>query len=322
MKLIIQIPCFNEEGTLAQTIRDLPRQLPGIEVIEYQIINDGSTDGTIKVARELGVHHIVDLGRNRGLAQAFKAGIEHALYAGADIIVNTDADNQYCGEDVAALVGPILRGEADIVVGARPIIDHPEFSMAKKILQKVGSWVIRKASGTSVEDAPSGFRAYTKAAAMHMNILTRFSYTLETLIQAGHSGMRVMSVPIRVNPKTRDSRLFKSMSHYIKSSGMTIIRVFIVYRSSWFFSALSIVFFAISLALAARYAYIVFILRQGAANFWPSILLAGFLLVMGFQMILTGILAELAASNRKLLEEILFKERIREYRGKTDDNKN
>ncbi len=236
MKLIIQIPCFNEEATLPLTLADLPKSIQGIKIIEVQVVDDGSTDQTSEVAKRCGVHHIVKLGGNRGLATAFKTGVENALRMGADIIVNTDADNQYCGKDISKLVEPILAGRADIVIGERPISDHPEFSPVKKLLQKIGSWVVRGVSRTTVPDTTSGFRAYSAEAAMRMSIFTRFSYCLETLIQAGYSGLKVETIPIRINPKTRESRLFKGIGQYVLRSSLTIIRVFIVYRASLFFA--------------------------------------------------------------------------------------
>lgn len=314
MKLIIQIPCYNEEATLPATVADLPRQIEGIDEIEIQVINDGSKDGTLEVARGLKVDHVVNLDHNRGLAQAFRAGIENALRNGADIIVNTDADNQYCGADISALVKPILTRQADMVLGERPIDTHPEFSASKKLLQKLGSMILRQASRTTVPDAASGFRAYTADAAMRLNVITRFSYCLETLIQAGYSNLKVTSVPVRVNPCTRESRLFRNTPEYLLKSGFTIIRVFIVYRASLFFTALGVVPLMVSLLLACRYAYLVFVLQRNVTAFWPSIVLAGFLLVVGFQLVLTGVLAELVASNRKLTEELLYQQRKATFR--------
>ncbi|MCP3965720.1 MAG: glycosyltransferase family 2 protein [Lentisphaerae bacterium] len=211
MKLIIQIPCFNEENTLAETIADLPKNIPGIDKIEVMVVDDGCTDGTVSVAKSLGVDHIVRLGTNRGLATAFWRGIEHAMDHGADILVNTDADNQYCGADIAKLVQPVIEDEADMVVGCRPIAKHPEFKFLKKMLQLFGSWTLRKISKTNVRDAASGFRAFSREMCQRIFIHSRFSYCMETLIQAGNSGCRVASVDIRVNPKTRESRLFKNI---------------------------------------------------------------------------------------------------------------
>lgn len=309
MNLVIQVPCFNEEKTLPQTVAELPREIDGIDKIEIQVINDGSTDQTLEIARQCGVHHIVDLRQNRGLAQAFKAGIENALRLGANIIVNTDGDNQYSGADISKLVQPILEKRADIVIGARPISAHKEFSALKKLLQGVGSVVLRKISKTNVLDAASGFRAYTADAAMHINVLTRFSYCLETLIQAGYKNLKIVSVPIRVNPKTRESRLYRNIVQYLLQSTATIIRIFIVYRASYFFSLLGILPIIFAIILAGRYTYFVFIMKEHMTGFWPSIVLAGFLLVIGFQLFLTGVIAEVGASNRKLTEELLYRQR-------------
>ena len=207
MKLIIQIPCFNEEQTLPETIGDLPKEIEGVDTIEYQVINDGSTDNTVEVAKSLNVHHVISFPHNRGLALAFRAGVDHALEQGADILVNTDADNQYCGQDIEKLVRPILEGKSEIAIGCRPIKDHPEFSWVKRTLQRFGTWVVNKASGMDVLDATSGFRAYSRSELLHLNLYSSFSYTLETIIQAGYRGSRISSIPINVNQKTRESRL-------------------------------------------------------------------------------------------------------------------
>jgi glycosyltransferase involved in cell wall biosynthesis len=317
MKLIVQIPCFNEAATLPETLAAIPRHIPGITAVEILVINDGSTDETIQTAQAHGVHHIVDLKSNRGLAQAFKTGLQQAVALGADIIVNTDGDNQYNGEDIPHLIQPILMGQADIVVGERPILDHPEFSWTKKVLQKLGSSVVRAISQTTVPDTTSGFRAFSADAAMRINLFSGFSYTLETIIQAGNSNLRVTSVPIGINPKTRDSRLFRSIPQYLLRSGTTIAQIAAVYRSGPFFSLLGVppIFFAFVLAL--RYTRLVFFQRRHMTAFWPSIVLAGFLLVIGFQLFLTGILAEMVGSNRKLLEELLYRERCRNLPRKT-----
>lgn len=312
MKLLIQIPCLNEEGTLAQTLKDLPHSIPGISAIEIQIINDGSTDRTEQIAREHGVDHIITFKHNRGLAAAFKAGVENALRVGADILVNTDADNQYPGECIVNLVQPIVRGEADVVIGKRPIKDHPEFSWLKKKLQAIGSWVLRKVSGTTVEDAASGFRAYSQSALMHLNIFSHFSYTMETLIQAGYQNLKVVSVSIRVNPKTRNSRLFRNIFHYLLKSGSTIVNVFLIYRSASTFSFLAVLSFLASVALSVRYVVMVFLQNAPRTSFWPSIILAGCFLIFSIQFYLTGILSTLISSNRKLLEEAVYHLRKKE----------
>src|SRR3954468_7755526 len=253
MKLIIQMPCYNEEGTLAIALAALPRQVPGIDKVEWLIINDGSSDRTIEVARANGVDHVVDLGYHHGLARGFMAGLDACLRNGADIIVNTDADNQYCADDIPKLVEPILRGEAAIVVGARPITEIEHFSPMKKTLQQLGSWVVRVASGTRIADAPSGFRAISRAAAMQLNVFSQYTYTLETIIQAGQKNLRIVSVPIRTNGFLRPSRLMKSMRSYIQRSIFTIVRIFITYKPLRFFSWLGAVPFAIGAALAIRW---------------------------------------------------------------------
>lgn len=309
MKVVIQIPCLNEEASLPQTVEQLPRTLVGVDQIEFLVIDDGSTDRTIDVAKQLGVHHIVVHERNRGLATAFKTGIEHSLKVGADIIVNTDADNQYCADDIESLVRPILNRQADVVIGERPILEHPEFTFVKKSLQRIGSWVVRQASGLNIPDATSGFRAFSANAARGLNILTDFSYTLETLIQCGSKSLKVVSVPVRVNPKTRESRLFRGNIQFMYRSARTIIRMFLVYRSSQFFTLLGAVPIVGSIVLALRYSKSVFWRKTNQTAFWPSILLSGFLLMLGFQLFLTGIIAELIGSLRQLTEEILYRER-------------
>ncbi|MBL8022462.1 MAG: glycosyltransferase family 2 protein [Leptospirales bacterium] len=313
MKLIIQIPCYNEAKTLPQTIQDLPRSIPGISSIELQVIDDGSTDGTSEIARELGVAHIVRFRRNRGLAAAFRAGIDNALRLGADIVVNTDADNQYMGSDVALLVEPILNNTADMVIGCRPIDDHPEFSFLKKCFQKFGSWVLRKVSATSVPDAASGFRAYSRAALLRLNIFSDFSYTMETLIQAGYDNLQIASRDIRVNPKTRESRLFRNIWHYMWRSGKTIINIFLLYRSARFFGVLAIGAFVAAVLVIVRYLVLMYLFQVSTTVFWPSIILAGVLLVLAFLLYLTGILGSLLAANRKLSEDILYRLRKMEY---------
>lgn len=307
MKLIIQIPCYNEEKTLPLVFKDLPKKIKGIRKIETQIIDDGSTDKTYQVAKRLKVDHIIRFKQNKGLAAAFKAGVDHALVNGADILVNTDGDNQYRGQDISKLVKPILKGKADIVIGCRPIDNHPEFSWAKKKLQKFGSWVLRKLSRTDVEDASSGFRAYNKEAMLRINVFSSFSYCMETLIQAGLDNLKTTSIKIRVNPKIRESRLFKTPIDYLWQSGKTIINIFLLYRSSQFFSLISLLFLLFSLILVVRYLILTMIKGASAGSFWPSIILAGILLMASSFVYLTGVLASLIAANRKLSEEILFR---------------
>ncbi len=318
MKLIIQIPCLNEEKTLPITYADLPKEIDGIDHIETLIVNDGSTDRTIEIAKEIGIDHIVDLGTNRGLARAFKTGIEESLKRGADIIVNTDGDNQYKGEDIKKLVKPILDGEADMVVGERPIEQIEHFSFIKKKLQRIGSWVVRKVSGTDVPDAPSGFRAYSKNAAMKINIVSDFSYTLETLIQAGRNNLKVKSVPIRTNRKLRESRLFKSIPHYLKSSGSTIVRIFAFYKPLTFFSILSSLFLITGLALSTRVLVNV-IFKDGVSfrTYLPSTVIGGSSIAIGIIVFVVGLLADILHHNRRLNEEILYKLRKDEIENTT-----
>jgi glycosyltransferase involved in cell wall biosynthesis len=307
MFLIIQIPCFNEERTLADVIRDLPGELPGISRIEIQVVNDGSLDNTVAVARACGVEHVILFKKNKGLAAAFKAGVDNALALGADIVVNTDADNQYFGGDIGRLVEPIVKGQADIVIGCRPISDHPEFSPFKKILQKVGSWVLRKVSNTAVRDAASGFRAYSRNAMLHMNVYSQFSYCMETLIQAGLNNLKIESVDIRVNPKTRESRLFSNLFQYVWKQGKTITSIFILYRASFFFNAVAAVIFLFSAALVVRYVVLTVYYKSPSNAFWPSIIFAGILFAIAFQVFLTGILSSLVSSLRKLTEEVNYR---------------
>ncbi len=307
MKLIIQIPCYNEEHTLPMTLADLPKRIDGVDCIETQVIDDGSTDNTAEVARQLGVTHIIKFRQHRGLAAAFKAGVGNALGNRADILVNTDGDNQYCGMDIPLLVKPIIDGSSDVVIGCRPIDEHPEFSPLKKMLQRFGSWVLRKASNTNVKDAASGFRAYNQEALLHINIFSDFSYCMETLIQAGYHNLKVSSCDIRVNRKTRESRLFKHIGSYLVNSGKTITKIFILYRSGQFFTWISAVLFMAAMALAVRYIILVTFNSATGGLFWPSIVLAGALLMASFFVYLTGVLSDLLAANRKLSEEILFK---------------
>lgn len=312
MKLIIQIPCLNEEKALPQVISDLPKSIPGIDVIEYLVIDDGSDDRTADIARELGVHHVVSLGSNRGLATAFRIGIETAVRNGADIVVNTDGDNQYCGEDIPKLVEPIIRGTADVVVGCRPILAHPEFGFVKKTLQIVGSFVLRLLSKTSVKDAASGFRAFSREACQRIFIHTSFSYCMETLIQAGNNRLRVESVDIRVNPKTRDSRLFKSMPHYLWKSGMTMSSMFVLYQPGKFFVSAALPMLFGALLLGFRFVYLIYfdLNHDPTRTHLPSLILMSVLAVFGVLLGFLGVLAELVKAQRRLTEEILYLERV------------
>lgn len=304
MKLIIQIPCYNEEKTLPETIADLPREIEGIDVIEYLIINDGSTDNTAAVAQACGVHHIVHQVGNKGLAKGFMAGITACLSLGADIIVNTDADNQYVGADIPKLVKPLVDKQADIVVGARPIEDVEEFSPLKKKLQRVGSWVVRIASETKVPDAPSGFRAYTREAALQLNVINNYTYTLETIIQAGHNKTKIVSVPIRTNPATRKSRLFKSMGAYIKRSAIVIIRSFLMYKPLAFFGTAGMAILSLGVLIGMR--FLVFFMQGTGDGHVQSLLLAVCFILMGMQSIMIGLQADTIAANRKILEDIQY----------------
>jgi len=307
MKLIIQIPCYNEEETLKITYDDLPRAINGFDEIEYLIINDGSRDRTVEVARELGIHHIVSFKQNKGLAKGFMAGLDACLHLGADIIVNTDADNQYCGDDIEKLVRPILDNEADIVIGERPIDQTEHFSWKKKKFQHLGSWVVRVASGTSIPDAPSGFRAYSREAALRLNVTNEYTYTLETIIQAGHDKIAMTSVPIRTNGETRPSRLFNSMWRYMKRSASVIIRSFMMYKPLRFFFLLGGIIFLLGMLLGCRYLFYLFTGESGGHI--QSLILAAILMIIGFQTIVMGLLSDIIAANRKILEDIQYRTR-------------
>ena len=307
IKLIIQIPCYNEAQTLGIALSALPRQLPGVDVVEWLIINDGSQDNTVEVARQYGVDHIVNFKHNQGLAKGFMAGLEACLKAGADIIVNTDADNQYCADDIPTLIAPILDGKAEIVVGARPIAEIQHFSPIKKQLQKLGSWAVRVASKTEIPDAPSGFRAMTREAALQLNVFSEYTYTLETIIQAGRKGMAITSVPIRTNEDLRPSRLVKSIGSYVRRSIGTILRIFIVYNPMRFFFLVGSVPFGLGTILSLRWLFLYF--QDTGRTHVPSLILAAILLLIGFQTWVVGLVADLLAVNRKMLEDIQFRVR-------------
>lgn len=311
MKLIIQIPCYNEAETLTITLDDLPKQIEGIDVIEYLIINDGSTDGTVEVAKNWGVQHVVNFKQNKGLAKGFMAGLDACLKNGADIIVNTDADNQYCGEDIEKLIRPILDGKADIVVGERPIDDTVHFSWMKKKLQHFGSWVVRKASKTDIPDAPSGFRAYSREAAMRMNVVNDYTYTLETIVQAGRNKMAITSVPIHTNPELRKSRLFHSMWGYVKKSMLTILRALMWYKPLYCFSMVAILPSAIGIIIGIRFLCYYFAGRGNGHI--QSLILACTLLIIGFITFVIGMLADVIAANRRILEDTQYHIRRVEY---------
>lgn len=311
MKLIIQIPCYNEEGTLNIALDALPRHIDGIDEIEYLIINDGSKDKTVEVAKEWGVHHIVNFKRNKGLAYGFMAGLDEALKQGADIIVNTDADNQYCGDDIEKLVAPILSGEADIVIGARPIDYISHFSFLKKKLQHLGSWFVRVASDTDIPDAPSGFRAISKDAAMRLHIINEYTYTLEMIIQAGREKIAITSVPIRTNAELRPSRLFHSMRSYIQKSALTIIRAFMMYKPLKFFGIIGMIPFSMGVVLGIR--YLIYLAADPHTGHVPSLILAAILLLIGVQTFIVGLHADVLAANRKMIEEIKYHIKKMEY---------
>lgn len=320
MKLIIQIPCYNEEKTLPQVLSELPKSIPHISSIETLIIDDGSKDNTSGIARKLGVNHILKFKQNRGLARVYKAGIDACLKLGADIIVNTDGDNQYSGSDIPKLVEPIINGTADMVVGIRPIEDIKEFSWIKKRLQRLGSSVVRLLSRTDIPDATSGFRALSREAALQMNIFSDYTYTLEALIQAGENKLKLEYVPIRVNKKTRESRLFRSIPNYIAKSIVTLVRVCITYRPLKYFSYSGGIAFLFGVLVGLRFIYFYFT-GYGGGHI-QSLILASILLTLGFQLVMFGLLADVVATNRKLSEDIQSRVRNMELRLLSMINKN
>lgn len=306
MKLIIQIPCYNEAKTLKVALDHLPRQIDGVDELEVLIINDGSKDDTVAVAREWGVNHIVSFKQNRGLAKGFMAGVDACLHLGADIIVNTDADDQYCGDDIEKLVRPILDDHADIVIGERPIDETEHFSRKKKLFQHLGSWVVRVASNSEIPDAPSGFRAYSREAALRLNVVNDYTYTLETIIQAGWNRTAMLSVPVRTNPELRPSRLFGSMWRYIKRSSGVIMRSFAMYKPMRFFGIIGSAFFLAGLVLGIR--FLVFAITTGSASgHVQSLILCGALLMIGVQFFIAGVQADIISDNRKLLEDVQYR---------------
>lgn len=311
MKLIIQIPCYNEAETLEIALNALPKHIDGIDTIEYLIINDGSRDNTVEVARRWGVNYVVNFKKNRGLAKGFMAGLDACLRNGADIIVNTDADNQYCGDDIETIVRPILEGKSDIVIGARPIDQTEHFSPLKKKLQHLGSWVVRKASKSDIPDAPSGFRALSREAALRMNVTNEYTYTLETIVQAGRERIPMTSEPIRTNAELRPSRLFNSMLGYVKKSMLTILRAYVLYKPLKFFAILGSIPFVIGLILGIR--YIVFMFMGVAGGHVQSLILASTLLMMGFMTYVVGILSDTIAAERKILEDVQYHARRADY---------
>ncbi len=305
MKLIIQIPCYNEAETLEIALNDLPKVIDGVDEIEYLIINDGSNDDTVEVARKWGVDYVVSFKQNKGLAKGFMAGIDACLRNGADIIVNTDADNQYCGADIEKLVRPILNGESDIVIGERPIDQTKHFSPLKKKLQHFGSWVVRVASASDIPDAPSGFRAFSREAAMHINVTNEYTYTLETIVQAGREKIPMISVPVRTNGELRPSRLFHSMMGYVKKSMITIIRAFMMYKPLKFFTILGVIPFLFGIGIGIR--YLVLLANGAQGGHVQSLILGSILILIGFMTMVIGLQADIIAANRKILEDIQFR---------------
>ncbi|MEW5767365.1 MAG: glycosyltransferase [bacterium] len=320
MKLIVQIPCLNEEKTLPLTVRDIPRDIPGVDKVELLVIDDGSRDMTVEVARELGVEHIVSFSRNKGLAKAFAAGIDTCLKLGADIIVNTDGDNQYCGQDIPKLIQPVLKGEADIVVGDREVEKIAHFSFIKKKLQKFGSWVVRQVSYTNIPDTTSGFRAFSREAALRINVISPYTYTLETIIQAGQKGMAVTHVPIRTNEKLRESRLFTSIRNYVIKSTISIIRTHTMYQALRVFFSIGFLVFMGGFLIGARFLYFFFTNQQPYGHI-QSLILAAVLLITGFQVMLIGLLADVISANRKLIEDILYRVKGMELSSMRQDKK-
>jgi glycosyltransferase involved in cell wall biosynthesis len=304
MKLIIQIPCLNEEDALPATLADLPRDVDGFDTVAWLVIDDGSSDRTVEVARELGVDHVIRFSSNRGLAVAFQAGLDAAIKLGADVIVNTDADNQYRASDIPRLVGPILAGDADMVVGTRDLKRQDESSRVKTILQSWGSWVVRQASETDIPDTTSGFRAYTREAALRVNVVSRFTYTLETIIQAGKSDLAIGHVPIRTNPKTRESRLFRSIPQYLRRSVGTILRIYVMYEPLPVFLWPAAVTGLLGAALFARFGWYYFT-NSGPTGHVQSLIVGGVLIVFSLQLVLLAVISELLRSNRVLAERTL-----------------
>jgi glycosyltransferase involved in cell wall biosynthesis len=302
VKLIIQIPCLNEEHTLPKTLEDLPKKIEGIDNIETLIIDDGSTDKTVEVAKKLGVHHVLQFTNNKGLAKAFIAGINQSLKLGADIIVNTDADNQYFGGDIVKLIQPILNKDSDIVVGDRQVETIRHFSPVKIFLQKFGSWVVRQLSGTEIPDATSGFRAYSRDAALQLNVVSDFTYTIETIISAGNKNLAIAHVPVKTNTKLRESRLFPSIRVYLQRSLVTMLKVYSMYRPLRLFTLAGGATFLLGFTIGCRYLFF-FFMGQTEGHI-QSLILSAILLIVGFQIIMMGIAAELISVNRQLLEDI------------------
>jgi glycosyltransferase involved in cell wall biosynthesis len=317
MKLVIQIPCLNEEETLPSTLADLPKSLDGIDQIEVLVIDDGSTDRPAEVARELGVRHVVRAPVNQGLARAFSVGLDYALHLGADIIVNTDADGQYRGDQIGRLIGPVLRKEADIVIGDRSPGTLRHFSPGKRLLQVLGSWVVRRLSGTRIPDATSGFRAFSREAALRMNVVSDFTYTLETIIQAGKKQLSITHVDIDVNPETRPSRLFPGIPSYLLRSGATLVRIYALFDPLRVFTLIGLTLLAGGMAIGVRFLW--YYVTEGGQGQVQSLILGAVLLLAGFQTVLIGLLADLIGSSRRILEEALLRVRRLELRDRDPD---
>ncbi len=318
MKLIIQIPCYNEAETLEISLNALPKHIEGIDKIEYLIINDGSKDNTVQVAKDWGVNYVVDLKRNKGLAKGFMAGLDACLRNGADIIVNTDADNQYNADDIEKIVRPIMEGKTDIVIGARPVDETAHWSPLKKKLQHFGSWVVRRASKSDIPDAPSGFRAYSREAAMRLNVVNEYTYTLETIVQAGRSKIAMESVPIRTNAELRPSRLFSSMFGYVKKSMLTILRAFMMYRPLVTFTLIGGIIFLLGFVLGIR--FLVFYFNGVGTGHMQSLILSSTLMLLGFQTFVVGLLSDIISANRKILEDVQYHVRKLDFDKDTEKN--
>ncbi len=307
MKLIVQIPCLNEEATLSQTVRNIPRTIEGIDEVAILVVDDGCTDRTAEVARMLGVDHIVSFNKTKGLAKTFSLGLDTSLKLGADIIVNMDGDNQYRGEDIPKLIKPVLEGKADIVVGNRQINTIKHFSLVKKVLQQLGSWVVRKFSDTSIKDTTSGFRAYSRDAALRLNIVSPFTYTLESIIQAGMKDINIVQIPICTNKPLRKSRLFKSIPSYIRRSIATIIRMYTMFQPLKVFISVGITFFTIGSCGVLRFMYYFF--TAGGAGHVQSLVISSILIIIGFLLLMLGLIADIISFNRRLIEDILYRVR-------------
>jgi len=305
MKLFIQIPCFNEEESLPITLKDLPRQIPGVEEIEILVIDDGSTDRTAEIARSLGVRHIIRFTSHKGLAKAFMAGLDACLRLGADIIVNTDADNQYRGEDIARLIKPVMEGKADMVVGDRNIEAIRHFSPFKKRLQQIGSWVVRQVSGTDIQDTTSGFRAFSREAALRINVISEFTYTLETIIQAGKKNISLEHIQVGTNPKLRESRLITNIGDYVTRSIANIIRIYTMYSPLKIFFLIGSFIFFLGFLISLRFLYFYFCDPVGSHI--QSLILSAVLLILGFQIVMIGLLADIISANRRLIEDALYR---------------